>query len=78
MKLKFVCALLLSTASTLDIPLVNQGDVDPEDEALSTLISSALSGAKPGIIKEPTQKNTDKEMDKQITKGLTRNYRFHW
>jgi hypothetical protein len=60
----------MSTASSLDaflasdIPLTNQEDTDPADDSLSSLISSALAGAKPGIIKEPTQKNTDKEMDK--------------
>ena len=51
---------------------------DPEDEAMSSIISSALAGAKPGIISEPMHKGTDKEMDKQITKGKTRNYQFHW
>ena len=63
MKIKFVCALLLSTAAN-EMSLATMDDADPSDEALGSLISSAMAGAKPGVIKEPTQKNTDKEGDK--------------
>ena len=80
MKIKFVCALLLSTASAADVQLAEatSDDTTPDDDNLSSLLSSALAGAKPGVIREPSQKNTDTEGDKQITKGLTKNYRFHW
>jgi hypothetical protein len=82
MKIKTVCLLLLS-ASALDIQMENRvsGDDDstPEDDGLTSLLSSALAGAKPGIIKEPTAvQNKDKEGDKQVTSGFTRNYKFHW
>ena len=53
-------------------------DGDKDDNDLSQLMSSALAGAKPGIINEPVGKASDKELDKQVTKGKAKNYEFHW
>ena len=84
MKIKTLCALLLSSAAALEvesgvhIPQSNREDPNPEDDNLSTVLSTALAGAKPGVIKEPTAGKGDKEGDKQVTVGLTKNYKFHW
>ena len=80
MKIKFVCLLLLSAASAVDLEnrVTGEDDTTPEDDGLTNLLSSALAGAKPGIIREPSASNKDKEGDKQVTSGLTRNYKFHW
>ena len=53
-------------------------DTDEKENSLDQLMSSALAGAKPGIINEPKHKGSDKEMDKQVTVGKTKNYKFHW
>ena len=51
---------------------------DEKDEGLSQLLTSAMAGAKPGVINEPVHKASDKEMDSQVTKGKAKNYKFHW
>ena len=51
---------------------------DGDDSHLAQLITSALAGAPPGEITEPTASANDKENAKQITKGKTPNYEFHW
>ena len=51
---------------------------DGDDSHLAQLITSALAGAPPGEITEPTSSANDKENAKQITKGKTPNYEFHW
>ena len=53
-------------------------DGEDDDSHLAQLITSALAGAPPGEINEPTASAGDKENAKQITKGKTPNYEFHW
>ena len=75
---------LLGTAACVEVTNLatlseaddDTGDKDEND--LSQLMSSALAGAKPGIINEPVGKGTDKELDKQVTSGKAKNYKFHW
>ena len=74
---------LLGTAACVQVDnratLTQTDDNDDKDENdLSQLMSSALAGAKPGIINEPVGKSTDKELDKQTTKGKAKNYKFTW
>lgn len=86
MKFNFITALLLSASSAAEVieTQMDQSDVkspesgEPDDQGLSGLISSALAGAKPGIINEARHRANDKEGDKQVTKGRSKNYKFHW
>ena len=76
---------LLGTASSLQVQgteaqttvIKDDGNSDG-DQGLSQLISSAMAGAKPGVIQEPKHKKADKEKDTQITVGKTKNYKFYW
>ena len=84
MKIPTLLALLGAAACTEAESLVPQADADDtqdteeKDNSMSQLITSALAGAKPGIINTPKHTGKDKEMDKTVTKGKAKNYKFHW
>ena len=88
MKIATLIALLGSAAcvnveSTIALDQASKSDGDDGDDnkdenEMSQLITSALAGAKPGIINTPRHKGSDKEMDKTVTKGKAKNYKFHW
>merc|ERR1712151_393507 len=49
---------------------------DQQDERLSQLLSTALAGAPPGEINEPT--GLGSENQEKFTQGKTKNYQFRW
>ena len=78
MRFNFVTALLLSASvAANDTSMEILADTQTDDK-LSTLITTALSGAKPGTITIPEHSATDKEGETKITTGTPLNYQFHW
>ena len=84
MKFSTIALALIGTSSAISMQadsagaLSHQKEAEDADEHLSQLLTSALTGAAPGIINEPVGKASDKENDKTVTKGAAKNYRFHW
>ena len=85
MKFATIACAVLGAASASQVDLfentkshVGQDGQDQDDSHLAQLITTALAGAPPGEITEPTARNTDKENDKQTTKGKTKYYSFNW
>merc|ERR550514_245600 len=72
MKFATIAALVGVAAAVHKAPVQD----DTQDERLSHLMSTALAGAPPGEINEPTGLGAENE--EKFTQGKTKNYQFRW